>query len=111
MAALYRTRDDLADWSWLSWTPNLLSLIEDFLQTGETSGTRNRSFNAVWFSKARFTPEGFVAEEMSPFKSLRFPPAKPGEEVMMGIGFKRNIPRKNEEISWPFVRSAEPGRV
>lgn len=49
---------------------------------------------------------------------LALPPPAPGQEVVFGISFKRNIPRKNEEVTWPFIsndtsfyRPAEFGRL
>jgi hypothetical protein len=82
---------------------NANGLIEELLQTGETQDTRNKDFNIVWQSEGRFTDTGFEVEIAIPFKSLRFAPPSPGQDVLFGIGFKRNIPRKNEEMYWPFV--------
>jgi len=82
---------------------NSSGLVEDMLQTGETTDTRDQNFDTVWYSKGRRTPTGFEVEIQIPFKSLRFNSPGPGQEVIFGIGFKRNIPRKNEEVYWPFV--------
>ena len=88
------------------------------LQTGETTDTRNENFDAVWTARGSRTPEGYDVEIAIPFKSLRFEPPAGGGEVTFGIGFKRNIPRKNEEVYWPFVandsswyRPAELGQL
>ncbi|MGH9330029.1 MAG: DUF5916 domain-containing protein, partial [Vicinamibacterales bacterium] len=102
----------------IQFVSNANGLIEELLQTGETQDTRNPDFDTVWRSEGRFTETGFVVEIAIPFKSLRFAPPSPGQDVVFGIGFKRNIPRKNEEMYWPFVpndsswyRPAELGHV
>ena len=77
--------------------------MEDLLQTGENESTRNHNFDTVWLSRGSRTPQGFDVEIAIPFKSLRFEPPADGQDITMGIGFKRNIPRKNEEVYWPFV--------
>jgi hypothetical protein len=77
--------------------------MEDKLQPGETYESLNINFDTVWQSKGSRTVDGFDVEVVVPFRSLRFKPPAPGEEVVFGIGFKRNIPRKNEEVLWPFV--------
>lgn len=87
----------------MQFVTNLNGLVSDMLQNGETSGTRNLSWDAVWDSKGSRFEKGWETEVVIPFKSLRFQPPVPGEEVVFGIGFKRNIPRKNEEATWPFI--------
>ena len=82
---------------------NANGLVEDLLQTGETSGTRNHDWDAVWNAKGRQLADGYEVEYAIPFASLRFEPPAPGQPLVFGIGFKRNIPRKNEESTWPFV--------
>jgi hypothetical protein len=87
----------------IQFVSNANGLAEDLLQTGETESTRNHSYNTVWRVRARRTPAGFEVEYAIPFKSLRFEPPADAQEITMGVGFKRNIPRKNEEVYWPFV--------
>jgi hypothetical protein len=87
----------------IQFVSNANGLIEELLQTGETQDTRNPDFDIVWHSEGRFTDTGFEVEIAIPFRSLRFAPPAAGEDVLFGIGFKRNIPRKNEEMYWPFV--------
>ncbi|MGE0812080.1 MAG: DUF5916 domain-containing protein [Vicinamibacterales bacterium] len=82
---------------------NANGLVEDLLQTGESPSTRNHDWDAVWNAKGRVLPDGYEVEYAIPFASLRFDPPAPGTPVVFGIGFKRNIPRKNEESTWPFV--------
>jgi Domain of unknown function (DUF5916)/Carbohydrate family 9 binding domain-like len=106
------------DRSAIQFVSNANGLLEDLLQTGETQETRNPDFDIVWRAEGRFTETGYEVEMAIPFKSLRFAPPAPDQEVVFGIGFKRNIPRKNEEMYWPFVpndsswyRPAELGQL
>ena len=87
----------------IQFVTNANGLMEDLLQTGESTATRNHDWDAVWFSQGRRLPDGFEVEVAIPFKSLRFEPPAGADEILMGIGFKRNIPRKNDEVVWPFV--------
>lgn len=87
----------------IQFVTNRNGLIEDLYQLGENETTRNHDFDSIWHSKGRPLPDGFEVEIMVPFQSLRFPRYVEGDEIVFGIGFKRNIPRKNEEVIWPFV--------
>lgn len=87
----------------IQFVSNANGLMEDLLQTGENESTRNHNFDTVWLARGSRMPHGFDVEFAIPFKSLRFEPPADGEPLTMGIGFKRNIPRKNEEVYWPFV--------
>lgn len=82
---------------------NANGMMFDMLQNGEESRTRNLNWDAVWHARGAHTESGWEAEVVVPFKSLRFELPPPGEEIPFGIGFKRNLPRKNEETYWPFV--------
>jgi hypothetical protein len=75
----------------------------DALQTGEDADTRNIDWDTVWQSRGSRRPDGWEVEIAIPFKSLRFHRPRPEDEIVFGIGFKRNIRRKNEEDHWPFV--------
>ena len=87
----------------LQFSTNANGVLHDWLQTGETAATRDDSFDTVWMSKGRRLPYGYEIEVAIPFTSLRFEAQPPGQEVIFGIGFRRNIPRKNEEAIWPYV--------
>ncbi len=87
----------------IQFVTNLNGVKVDLLQNGETPETRNRNWDTVWHSKGSRFEQGWDTEIAIPFKSLRFESPAQGEEVIFGIGFKRNIPRKNEEVTWPFV--------
>ena len=69
-------------------------------------GGGNLDWDAVWDAKTQRTAEGWIAEYVVPFKSLRFSTA-PSQE--WGIQFTRRIMRLNEESTWtplPFRFSA-----
>ena len=82
---------------------NANGLMEDLFQTGESTSTRNHNWDTVWNARGSRSQQGWEVEVVIPFKSLRFELPSDGDEVVFGIGFKRNIPRKNEEVYWPFV--------
>src|SRR6266545_609059 len=58
------------------------------------------SFDTLWYSDGRLTPEGFAAMLTIPFRSLRF--ARTGVQTW-GIALFRSIPTTNESLFWPFV--------
>ena len=82
---------------------NANGALFDMLQNGEESSSRNLNWDTVWYSRGSQTENGWEAEIVIPFKSLRFDAPEDGREILFGIGFKRNLPRKNEETYWPFV--------
>ncbi|PYP99016.1 MAG: hypothetical protein DMD34_00665 [Gemmatimonadetes bacterium] len=66
------------------------------------------SFDAVWDSDGRLTPNGYVVRIAIPFRSLRFP-STPTQT--WGIALVRYIRRTNEEASWPLVTKRLAGFV
>ncbi len=58
------------------------------------------SFDALWQSDGRVTPQGFVVWIAIPFKSLRF---SRDPVQTWGVGLVRSIPRANELSFWPYV--------
>jgi hypothetical protein len=58
------------------------------------------SFDTLWYSEGRLTPEGFAVTMTIPFKSLRFARA-PAQT--WGIALFRSIPTNNESSFWPYV--------
>src|SRR5947209_8336308 len=58
------------------------------------------SFDTLWYSAGRLTPDGFVAMMTIPFKSLRF---SAEEAQQWGFGLARFIPTANEQSFWPYV--------
>ena len=74
----------------------------------EVSGNFDTSFDTLWYSDGKTTPEGYVAWMAIPFKSLRFPPVA---EQSWGIILYRGIVRENENAFWPAVSQRFEGRL
>ena len=74
----------------------------------EVSGNFDTSFDTLWYSEGKVTPEGYVAWMAMPFKSLRFPPIA---EQSWGIILYRGIVRENENAFWPEVSQRFEGRL
>ena len=66
------------------------------------------SFDTLWHSQGRLTPDGYVVLMAIPFKSLRFP-ARAAQTWGLALG--RVIPRKNEFSTWPYISSQREGFV
>lgn len=66
----------------------------------------NASFDTLWHSEGRPTPNGYAVLMTLPFKSLRFSPA---ERQTWNIILSRQIPRVNEVSYWPRVSSRVTG--
>lgn len=71
-------------------------------------GNFDSSWDTVWDSKGKLTPQGFVVWMAIPFKSLRFPD-DPGQS--WGIILNRTIPRTNENTFWPEITRRVDGRL
>jgi hypothetical protein len=63
----------------------------------------NPNWDAVWWVRARRTPEGWAAEFRIPFKTLRF---QPGDGRTWGINFARRVRRTLEISYWSPVSRA-----
>lgn len=85
----------------IQFVTNANGLVFELLQTGETERTRNSDWNMVWQAKGAYTDEGWEAEFAIPFKSRRFEPRAPGEEVVFNIGFKRKSPARTRRPTGP----------
>jgi len=57
----------------------------------------NDDWDGVWDVRARITEDGWTAEFMIPFMTLRFPKTDVQE---WGVNFSRQIRRKNEKVLW-----------
>jgi len=75
---------------------------------------RSYDWDGIWNAAARITPEGWTAEIVIPYKTLRF---KPGQEVW-GLNVERYIKRRQETDRWAGARRdiwisnlAEAGRL
>ncbi len=64
------------------------------------------TYDAIWKSEGRLTPDGFVVLLSLPFRSLRFPNA---DVQTWGIGLARFIPARNEASYWPYYTSRVEG--
>jgi uncharacterized protein DUF5916 len=74
----------------------------------ELSGNFDTSFDTLWYSQGKVTPQGYVAWMGIPFKSLRFPPTS---DQSWGIILYRGIIRENENAFWPEVSQRFEGRL
>jgi hypothetical protein len=74
----------------------------------EVGGNFDTSWDTVWYSQGRLTPEGYVAWMAIPFKSLRFPPDR---EQSWGVILYRGIVRENEDSFWPEISQRFEGRL
>ena len=61
------------------------------------------SWDAIWYSKARVTSEGWLVEMRIPYSMLRFADR---QEQTWGIHFTRRNPRLGEQSEWPHVPRA-----
>lgn len=78
-------------------------------QVASEGRENNVSWDAVWSVKTRRSAEGWTAEIVIPFKSLRFEPERTST---WGINFSRRIRRRNEVVYWsPVPRAYSLGRV
>jgi hypothetical protein len=64
------------------------------------------TFDTLWYSEGRLTPEGFATFFTIPFRSLRFSPQ--GQQTW-GLGLYRFIPANNESSFWPYVTQRVQG--
>ena len=74
----------------------------------EVGGNFDTSWDTVWYSQGRLTPEGYVAWISIPFRSMRFPPVK---EQSWGVILYRGIVRENEDAFWPQISQRFEGRL
>jgi hypothetical protein len=64
------------------------------------------SFDTLWDSEGKLTPDGYIVWISIPFKSLRFSHTP---EQTWGIALYRRIQRKSEEDYWPYVTQRVEG--
>ena len=88
---------------------NAAGVQADGVYTGERFGGGggfdfDTSWNAVWRSAVRSTPEGWIVEMRIPFTMLRFSDT-PNQR--WGINFRRVIPRLGEVSDWVLIPRAE----
>jgi hypothetical protein len=63
----------------------------------------NESWDGIWDVRSRVTGEGFQVEMLIPWATLRY---AEGDSVM-GMNFRRFMPRKNEEVLWRAWKRTE----
>ncbi|MFN8582275.1 MAG: DUF5916 domain-containing protein [Gemmatimonadaceae bacterium] len=63
----------------------------------------NKQWDGVWDARARITADGWVAEMMIPWQTLRYPAGA----AALHVNVSRRIPRKNEELLWQAWRRTE----
>ena len=78
---------------------NPLGVQEDGIDD-ETNFTEDFSFDTVWYSRGKLTPQGYVVWIALPFKSLRFSNA---DVQTWGIVLQRDITRNFEKTFWPRI--------
>ena len=88
-----------------SFVINPLGIQLDRLWT-ESNGMDD-SWDTIWDSEGKITPEGYVARMAIPFRSMRFPT----HSKEWGFLVQRIIPRLNETSYWPRVSSKIDGRM
>ncbi len=66
------------------------------------------SFDTLWHSEGRLTPEGFIVWIAIPFKSLRF---STDAVQTWGIALVRTVVRNNEFSFWPYITRRVEGFV
>ena len=88
---------------------NPLGIQADALYTEQTGF--DYSFDTVWDSWGRRTPDGFVVLMRIPFASLRFDSVSAGSPRTWGLILRRSISRKNESAYWPQVKHDVAGQL
>ena len=67
-----------------------------------TNGNEDSSWNAVWYSEAGITEEGWIAEIFIPYSELRFPEKNLQE---WGLQMEREFRRTGTRYSWSHVNN------
>ncbi|MFP5226652.1 MAG: DUF5916 domain-containing protein [Acidobacteriota bacterium] len=88
---------------------NALGIQDDALYSEQTG--YDFSFDTVWDTWGKRTPNGFVVLMRIPFSSLYFSDAAPGEMRTWGIILGRNISHANESDYWPQIAHNIAGRL
>ena len=88
---------------------NPLGIQTDGLYSEQTG--YDFSFDTVWDTWGRRTPNGFVVLMRIPFASLYFAKAEPGEMRTWGMILGRNVSHLNESDYWPRSNHNIAGRL
>ena len=76
------------------------------VQFDEKANTDN--FDAIWESAVKITQDGWNVEMKIPYSAIRFPNKN---EQKWGVQILRNIRRKRELLSWPFIEPTLKNRI
>jgi hypothetical protein len=68
-----------------------------------TQEAGNEEWDGVWDARTQINAEGWTAEILIPWATLRYP----RDVASMSMNFRRFLPRKNEEILWRAWRRSE----
>ncbi|MBY0492186.1 MAG: carbohydrate binding family 9 domain-containing protein [Gemmatimonadaceae bacterium] len=63
----------------------------------------NESWDGIWDVRSRVTADGYVVEMLVPWATLRYADG----DSLMGMNFRRFMPRKNEEVLWRAWKRTE----
>lgn len=63
----------------------------------------NESWDGIWDVRSRVTEDGYQVEMLIPWATLRYADG----DSLMGMNFRRFIPRRNEEILWHAWKRTE----
>lgn len=63
----------------------------------------NESWDGIWDVRSRITSDGYVVEMLIPWATLRYAEG----DSLMGMNFRRFMPRKNEEVLWRAWKRTE----
>lgn len=92
----------------LNFATNPLGVQADGLWTEGSNNNPDNSWDTVWNSQGKVTPEGYIVWEEIPFRSLR---AHGSGRQDWGITLHRVIARTQESDYWPRVSSRINGRL
>jgi hypothetical protein len=77
-------------------------------ETGNSNNGPDNSWDTLWYSRGKLTPQGYIVWESIPFRSVRFHRAP---EQDWGVTLLRVVARENEWDYWPRVSSRISGRL
>jgi len=86
---------------------NPLGIQSDAIFT-EGQSDPDYSFDTLWYSEGRLTPDGYVVSMSIPFKSVRF--ANENQQTW-SVALRRTIPRNNENSYWPYITNRTTGML
>ncbi len=66
----------------------------------EVNNNEDFTFDTLWYSRGKVTPQGYVVWMAIPFKSVRFSSA---DVQTWGIVLQRDITRNSEKTFWPHI--------